>query len=255
MLAELRKSINSILYERTTSPLFGTFIISWCVSNWQIIYLTLFVSEDKVEGTKISFIEQEYFDIHHLVTYPLLSTVILITLVPFISNGAYWLTFKFKKWRIDQKNLIEKKQLLTLEQSIQIREELLEQEAKFEKSLSNKEAEIKQLKLLNQALNAELIQPKETILYNNDDLNDNKQQEDDDSKELTTKILSNTKLNKEFGEAISLIQSGASLTGSFGISSDSIAFLETNDIINKIGGGIYDFTKKGKNIYKLYVNN
>ncbi|MCP4460990.1 MAG: hypothetical protein GY816_23665 [Cytophagales bacterium] len=49
---ETRKSINSALYERVSSPLYGTLIISWLVWNWEIVYLTFFVNESRIEMTK-----------------------------------------------------------------------------------------------------------------------------------------------------------------------------------------------------------
>ena len=137
MFSEFRKSINSILFERVTSPLFGTLTISWLLLNWRIPYLTLFVSESKIKETKIDYILSNYADVHFLITYPIISTAILITLVPFISNGAYWLSLKFKKWKIDKKNEIEKTQLLSLEQSINLRKELRENELEFEKILES----------------------------------------------------------------------------------------------------------------------
>ncbi|MEO8234966.1 MAG: hypothetical protein ABI549_06080 [Flavobacterium sp.] len=39
-MEEIKKSISAILYERTTSPLFGTFIFSWLLWNWKIPYLS-----------------------------------------------------------------------------------------------------------------------------------------------------------------------------------------------------------------------
>ena len=77
-----------------------------------------------------------------LIWYPLLSTVILLTLIPFVSNGAYWLSLKFEKWRVDNKNEIEKKQLLTLEQSIQLRGQIIESERKFDSLLQSLRAYI-----------------------------------------------------------------------------------------------------------------
>ncbi|NQY07917.1 MAG: hypothetical protein HRT71_00165 [Flavobacteriales bacterium] len=102
MLSELKKSTNAILYERVISPLFGTFVTSWLACNWKIIYLTLFISEDKISVNKIDYIVDELYNIHLLVTLPLISTAIFITLVPFVSNGAFWLSMKFKMWRIDK---------------------------------------------------------------------------------------------------------------------------------------------------------
>ena len=103
MFSELRKSTNAILFERVTSPLFGTFIVSWLIWNWKIVYLTLFVSESNIEGNKIDYIASNYCDIHVLVTYPLISTLLLLTAIPFVANGAFWISMKFRKWRIDKK--------------------------------------------------------------------------------------------------------------------------------------------------------
>lgn len=146
MFDEVRKSISAILYERTTSPLFGSLIISWSIWNWKIIYLTLFVSEDRINGDKIDYILNNFWDNHYIFSYPILSTVALITIIPFFSNGAYWLSAKFEQWRTNQKNIIEKNQLLTLDQSVAIREELNSQQNKLETVLSSKNLEIKQFK-------------------------------------------------------------------------------------------------------------
>ena len=51
------KSVNSILKERLTSPLFGTLIITWLVSNWEIVYVTLFVSEKYLKENRIDYIK------------------------------------------------------------------------------------------------------------------------------------------------------------------------------------------------------
>lgn len=146
MVSELRKSTNAILFERVTSPFFGTLMTSWLIWNWKIIYLTFFVSESEIKGTKIDFIGSNYSDINLLVTFPLLSTVVLLTIIPFVSNGAFWLSLKFKKWRTDQKNEIEKKQLLTLEQSVALRSEVRGKELEFEKVIEKKALEEKLLK-------------------------------------------------------------------------------------------------------------
>ena len=72
MLTELRKSTNAILFERVTSPFFGTLVISWSLWNWKIIYLTFFVNEELLKGTnKIDYIVSNYINIHNIITYPL----------------------------------------------------------------------------------------------------------------------------------------------------------------------------------------
>ena len=85
MFDELKKSISALLYERTTSPLFGTLVVSWSVWNWKIIYLTFFISEKELIGkNKIEYIIENYNDNFNLYWFPLISTTILITLIPFI---------------------------------------------------------------------------------------------------------------------------------------------------------------------------
>ena len=107
MIDELKKSLSAILYERTTSPFYGTLLISWLIWNWKIVYLTLFISENKINTDKINYITNNFNDIHCLLIYPLISTVVLLTVIPYISNGAYWLSLKFNKWKKDQKNVVE----------------------------------------------------------------------------------------------------------------------------------------------------
>ena len=79
MINDLKSSINSILNERLVSPLFGTFIFSWAVWNWKIIYLTFFVSEKILKTDKITYILDNFYEEEVLYVYPLISTIILLT--------------------------------------------------------------------------------------------------------------------------------------------------------------------------------
>ncbi len=135
-MEEIKKSFKSILYERTTSPFYGTFIISWLIWNWKIVYVTLFVSEKSIKTDKLSYLLNNHLiDELNLIVWPIISTIALLTIFPFITNGAYWLKLKFDKWKKDKKNEVELKQLLTLEQSIELREQIANQEERFEKIL------------------------------------------------------------------------------------------------------------------------
>lgn len=244
MLGDIRKSINSILYERTTSPFWGTILISWTVWNWRIVYLTLFVSEDKIVGTKIDYIVTNYTDTHNLITYPLISAVILLTIIPFLSNGAFWLSVQFEKWKIDQRNKIGKKQLLTVEQSIELREQILNQEIRFEKLLESKNDEISQLKKLiestKETKSAE-ISSSESKPINTEFL------------DLSKKIKSNSNLLTNYNTLINYIQRSYRISGESGPSREIIALLESYDIIENTGGGLYIFTKTGKSFHKYMV--
>lgn len=236
---EIRKSINSILYERTTSPFYGTLIISWLIWNWQIVYLTLFVSEDKISTDKISFIKENLCEVNYLLTFPIISTIVILTLIPFVSNGAYWLNMKFSQWKSDQKNKIEKKQLLTIEQSIELREQISKQEERFEKLLSDKNLKIKQLEqsLQEGLINLDQNGIPETDLRN--ELND-----------LAEKILSSDNMKSHYNNLVESIQ------GSWKVSLDKtptnfLAMLEANDIIQNNSNGLYKWGENGKEFLKI----
>lgn len=128
MFNELKKSVSNVFQERFSSPFWGSLIISWLIWNWKIVYLTIFIDQDKIEGTKIDYIIENFSSIHSIITFPLVSVILLLTIIPFFSNGAFWLSLRFQKWRTEQKNIIERKQLLTFEQSLQLREEIINQE-------------------------------------------------------------------------------------------------------------------------------
>jgi hypothetical protein len=146
MLSDYKNSFSSLFHDRVTSPFWGTLILSWLVWNWQIIVLLFFVSEgrlpiNKATGvlfTKIEYINTYYFNIKSLLWGPLASTLVLITIVPFAVNASYWLTLKFKKWRIDQKNEVENNQVLTIEQSLELRTEMKDQKKEFNEILEDK---------------------------------------------------------------------------------------------------------------------
>ena len=171
MTSEFRKSINSILFERVSSPLYGAFFFSWLVWNWEIIYLTLFISEESIGCTKIQYIQDYLLNIHTIFTLPAISTLILIVIVPFISNGAYWITLKFTQWRKNQKSSIEGKQLLTLERSIEIMKQINQKDREFDELIEKKNENEKNQNLLIDQLNKQLTEKEKEIKQLNLKLN------------------------------------------------------------------------------------
>lgn len=141
MMSEIRKSIYATLYERSTSPLWGTFIISWLVWNWKIPYVTFFVSE-KVVSDKIKFIVEHHSNWIDMIGAPAASTAIIIGLVPLLSNGAYWLTLEYQQWRTNKKREYEKDRLLTIEESTAILNDMALAEEKFVKTINKKDNDI-----------------------------------------------------------------------------------------------------------------
>lgn len=237
-MQDIRKSISTILYKRTTSPFYGTLIVSWIVWNWKIIYLTFFISENKITESKIDYIVENYSDIHHLLTYPFISTIVLITLIPFLVNGAYWISLSFANWRLTQKNLIEKKQLLTVEQSIELREQILKQEERFSKLVNDKNLEIEQLKEIindHNSIKTEVV--------------------DDDTEELKKLAVRFKNNNSEMDALNSIIRAIQSnyRQGDNEETRKVLSLLESYLIIDKSDSALYKFTTKGKRFLR-YIN-
>lgn len=246
MLSDLRKSINAILFERVTSPFFGTLLISWIVWNWKIIYLTFFISESKIDGNKIDYIIENYSDIHLLITFPLISTLVLITLIPFVSNGAYWLYLKFNRWKIDKKNEVEKKQLLSFEKSLAIRKELKDKEIEFEKLLSDKEEEIELLNIrITELEKGSKSSPKKDILKTELDKNQ--------SSFNYAKLKKDKKAYDSFDYLSKSIRTKRKLPPNY--PEHLKEYFMINDIIgiSKYDSTVY-FTNKGESLYREYFN-
>lgn len=246
MLEESKKSIQNILNQRISSPFYGTLIVSWLLWNWKIIYLTIFVSEQKITSNKIDFIIANYNNVYHLIWLPLLSTFLILTLIPFLTNGAFWLDLKFEQWRIEQKNTIEKKQLLSIEQSISLREQILSMETRFETLLSDKNAEINQLKLLINEL--EKANKNNEITIEDIVPITNKNNESD---ALAAKILGNSKLKKA-NETINyhILGNFSGLVNADGISTEILSFYQSNNLIERSGAS-FIWTDKGKEVNKI----
>lgn len=147
MLQDIRKSINNSMNDRITSPFYGTLILSWCIWNWDILYL-LFWEEEEISFTmKLHFIHKHLFNYKHGVLYPILSTAIILTIGNLISNAAFWLNLEFEQWKYTKKQNIEGKKLLSFEDSLRIRGLISETEERYGRILENRENEIKNYKL------------------------------------------------------------------------------------------------------------
>lgn len=247
MIDDFKKSFNEIIYERTTSPFYGTIITSWLIWNWRIIYLTFFVSEKRIKGHKIDYILDNYSDVEHIIIYPLISTLFLLTVIPFLSNGAFWLSLKFNKWKVDQKNMVDKKQLLSIEQSIELIEQIAKQEERFAKLVEDKNLEIKQLNLELQEYRKINAPTLDDVV----DITSKKANSDSELNDFVERLKKNDKELKEYERVIDYIQKGYSPVDKTDVTSKFITLLESYDIINRNPSGSYSVTENGKKFYRL----
>lgn len=148
---DIRKSINSILYDRLVSPLSGTFLVSWSIINWKIPYATIFQTTETLGKSKIDFVQDE-LNVYTGIIWPTVSTLFLLTIYPLLSEYAYRISLYYRGRKKKHKNKYEESQLLTLEQSIEIRLQLKSQLDRFEKVTSDKDEVIASLKAQNEGL-------------------------------------------------------------------------------------------------------
>ncbi|MEP7373198.1 MAG: hypothetical protein ABI675_07370 [Chitinophagaceae bacterium] len=145
--SDIKKSISSVFEERVSSPFYGSFLFSWAVWNWKIIYLTVFVSSDLIEPhNKVDYIVNNYFNWYRLLLFPFFSSVFLVTAVPWFSNLLFKVSLYYEEKRRIEKEKRDSKKRLSIEESVVVKNELFEQVEKHQKQTSSKDKEIDNLK-------------------------------------------------------------------------------------------------------------
>ncbi len=151
-------SIKAILYDRIVSPLSGTFIFSWLVWNWKLVYFFFVFDGTYTIVGKIDYISTHYNNWGNLFWLPFASTIFLIGFYPIVSTGAYWVHLKYKMLQNDIKNKIENNKLLTIEQSLKIKREYKDLYDSFLELEKSKDDELKWLKEDNKQKADKLIE-------------------------------------------------------------------------------------------------
>lgn len=157
-MKDIINSFKAQLYERTSSPLLGSFIFYWIICNYKLIMI-IFDDEMKL-NEKFDFIKTIYpqekitlwngFDIYYQILLgtglliPLILTLIYILLLPFASNFIYSL------WIEHQNNLkkISNEKVLTKKEFGDLQRRFTELELSFDDTFSKKDNEITKLKEL-----------------------------------------------------------------------------------------------------------
>jgi hypothetical protein len=147
MVKDLKNSLDNVVNEKFSNPFWGTLLLSWMVWNWKILILLFFIGEQSLpinksnltKYTKIEYVQEFYSDSISLYWGPISSTIIIIVFAPFVVNGAFWLSMKFKVWRLVQKDKLESKRLLTIEKSLELRKALKEKDESIHKIIEEKD--------------------------------------------------------------------------------------------------------------------
>lgn len=122
MIKELVDSLKLSLFERTTSPLFGSFIGFWLVFNWQPVYYILFDEEKSVEP-KLKFVfdpNNGFIGQDLNLWYPLVCAISFVLIYPIVSAATYRAWVFGNKLKNDFYQQMYKDQLLSKEESEKI---------------------------------------------------------------------------------------------------------------------------------------
>lgn len=152
---DLITSIKADLYERAASPLFGMFSISWALWNYKLIMVIFSSMEIKA---KLEFISQDLYpelvaSILQAGIYPAITTAVFIFIYPYPAKYVYEHTRNRQKELKEIKQKIEDETPLTIEESREIRRELIKLELEYDKELERRKDENDRLKEVIEELN------------------------------------------------------------------------------------------------------
>ncbi|HIF9169511.1 TPA: hypothetical protein ACX6PO_002236 [Photobacterium damselae] len=144
MIADAMTSIKAYLYEKAVSPLLGSLIISWCAWNYK--FLLMLVSGLSFPD-KLRYINILYSSAHdvyfHGILLPFLTSMAYLFLFPFPAQWVYQFSLKRQQVLNELKNKVQENELLTLEQSKMIRNQLIDVEKKSDEEIERQNRLIK----------------------------------------------------------------------------------------------------------------
>lgn len=153
MLDDITTTIKAQLYERVSSPLLGSFLISWSLINYKLI-LILFSSLSAPD--KITYIEFNLFSsvedyMLKGVFLPLLATLAIILIYPYPAAKIYEISRKNRKNLKEIQQKIDDETPITRDEARKIRKAAVQFQIDFEEQTKRKDSEIEALKsVINQ---------------------------------------------------------------------------------------------------------
>lgn len=162
-MLDLITSIKATLYNRISSPLSGTLIITSLLSNYRMTFL-VFSSldyDEKINRMNEIICDWSYVAIH-ILGIPITATLIYFFIYPHLEKRIYEHNLKNKKNLLDIRNAIEENTLLSVKQSKEILARVRKAEFEYDSDINKKEEEIKQLSEKIKNLEDELEDKKKT---------------------------------------------------------------------------------------------
>jgi len=106
MIKDIFDSLAKWWNERTSSPLYGTFIVAIVLVNWDVFYTLFWESDSKFVVPRVEYIRQnllinlDFLGYFHRVIFPILITYIVISWLPYLSDWAFNRTQNFYYGRL-----------------------------------------------------------------------------------------------------------------------------------------------------------
>lgn len=135
------------LKERSSSPLFSSFIISWFIINWRIPIGLFFYSIDELKFDGYSSYQdlvQRNVSLKGSFFYPFLSSILYTFLFPFVRNGIIIFNSWIKAWGNNFSLAVSKSSKISVEKYIQLKEIYERRTSLLEEVLSNEGQYLKQ---------------------------------------------------------------------------------------------------------------
>lgn len=146
MISEAMTSIKAQLYDRVSSPLFGSFALSWILWNYKFLIITF--ADDSLWSRlgDLSNLYPSPLDYAlHFIIYPAISAALYIFIYPYPAFHAYKMWGEYENKMQGEKERRSKNQLLTREQSFKILTKIAQLESEYEKMIADRDEKIEAL--------------------------------------------------------------------------------------------------------------
>lgn len=152
MIKEVTNSFKAALYQRISSPLYGTYIFSWVLYNWKIVLPLLFGSQNI--DLRITEFTQSLEAINGGLRYDSVVVPMFVTgLILFLQPLMQRFLFIYAEWNksegLKKRDEFNSKTMLTLDQSNELRSSLQTANSFHQKVLENKDNEISEFKIIS----------------------------------------------------------------------------------------------------------
>ena len=149
MITELTNSIKAALYQRVSSPIYGTYIITWLIYNWKLSLPLIFSNKNfdlRFSDFKTGMLNEDLTLALGNLLYPLLITVSLLVIQPISQRFVYIYSEWNKSKGLKKRDEYASETMLTLEQSNELRASVKNIQQFNQDVIKNKDIEVNEYK-------------------------------------------------------------------------------------------------------------